>query len=138
MGYKSKVKQQRRTTGISSKIKLRPDLGMALAAMNYLLPLTIGCSSPMCMGDIEWDVSISGVLSSCARIGDNPLPSLPLICDGYFFTIALNNDDELSKAEVIVRLQSHSLIVRIEPKYKYLTSNGWEWVLPLVPVNITS
>jgi hypothetical protein len=116
--------------------QLRPDLGMALVLLDYTQPLKIGCSSPRQTSDIEWDVSVAGVLNSYGMTGDNnSLPSLPLMLEGYFFTVALNNGDGLSASDVIARLQSHNLIIRIEPKYKYLTPAKKEWVLPLVIVN---
>lgn len=115
--------------------QLRPDMGMALALVDYSQPLMIGCFAPYCTGDIEWDVSIGGVLSSYGKVGNNVMPSIPVIFDGYFFTVALNNSDELSKSEVMGKLKDNCLIVRIEPKYKYLAPTKREWVLPLVPVN---
>ena len=115
--------------------QLRPDLGMTLALLDYSQPLTIGCFHPMSTRDIVWDFSISGVLECYESIVNNMMPTLPLLFDSYFFTIALKNGDRLSKFEVMDRLQSFSMVVRIEPKYKYLVPSKKEWVLPLVPVN---
>lgn len=116
--------------------ELRPDLGMALALLEYTEPLVIGCCAPTQTGDIMWDVSIAGILNSYGRIGNERMPPLPWASESYFFTIALNHStDEFFTSDIIDALQNHSLVVRIEPKYKYLTPNKKEWVLPLVPVS---
>lgn len=116
--------------------RYRPDLGMALALIEYTQPLMIGCFFPTLMNDIEWDNSITGAIDFYGNIEGNSLGLPPEHSDGYFFTVAFKKNDRLSLADLADGLDKHTLIVKIEPKYKYLTSNKKEWVVPLVPVDV--